>query len=90
MQAILGWFAEQPDGTTVGTVDLARAIGYRRESVYRALLRMEDEGWAEWIEEPHGGLAAGHQRRWRCPRDLSSRRSYQEYVAQARSLRGEQ
>jgi hypothetical protein len=86
-RAIFDWFVARPRGTVIGTVDLAANIGSSRESVFRALLRLEDDGWVYGVAERHGGLGRHHQRRW-AMRDerLLERARYLKAVERGREL----
>lgn len=86
-RAIFEWFVAQPEGTAIGTADLAVNLGFFRESVFRALLRMEQEGWVFGIEERHGGLGRNHQRRWAMESEkLAGHREFLDAIARAREL----
>jgi hypothetical protein len=86
-RAIFEWFVAHPEGTLIGTMDLAANVGFSRESVFRALLRLEDQGWVHGIREAHGGLARHHQRRWAMDRDkLAEHRNYLKFVEQGRAI----
>ncbi|MEX2458878.1 MAG: hypothetical protein WD770_07830 [Actinomycetota bacterium] len=84
---ILKWFYDQPMGERIGTEWLARRVHAWRESVYRALLRLEDEGYVHAVFYEDGGLGPGRQREWRMDEERWDReQSYRKAVVKAITL----
>lgn len=84
---LLELFRAQPKGTRIGTRELAILLRYHRESVYRALLRLEEEGLVERVYYVGDQLGPLRQRDWQMvPERWEAERAYRRAVVEALEL----